>query len=243
MRIDRLLANSGYGSRSEVRALIRAGRVALAGTTVCDPGTDIPDSERSALRIDGQLALIRRYYYLMLDKPSGVITALDDPTHRTIAEFIPAAYEHAGLSPVGRLDRDTTGLLILTNDGILNHRLTSPKHGVEKVYDVVFTGPPLDPINDPPGFAAGIKLADGFCCQPAKLQIIGSHHAQLTITEGKFHQVKRMFAAGEREVTALRRLSVGPLQLDSSLGSGGIRELTEAEITALYETASLERPY
>ena len=176
MRIDRLLANSGYGIRSEVRALIRAGRVALAGTTVRDPGTDIPDSERSALRIDGQPALIRRYYYLMLDKPSGVITALDDPTHRTIAELIPAAYEHAGLSPVGRLDRDTTGLLILTNDGILNHRLTSPKHGVEKVYDVVFKGPPLDPINDPPGFAAGIKLADGFCCQPAKLQIIGSHH-------------------------------------------------------------------
>ncbi len=243
MRIDRLLANSGYGSRSEVRSLIRAGRVAVADVVVRDPATEVADNERGLLLIDGRQALIRRYYYLMLDKPAGYITALNDPSHRTIAELIPPDYQHAKLSPVGRLDRDTTGLLILTNDGNLNHRLTSPRYGIDKIYDVVFSGPPLDPAIDPDRFAVGIRLPDGLICQPASLRILGSQHAELTITEGKFHQAKRMFAAVEREVTALRRLSVGPLCLDKSLGAGGMRELTEPEITVLYESVNLARPH
>lgn len=242
MRIDRLLSNSGYGSRTEVRDLIRSGRVTLAGGVVRDPGQAVRDDQRAQVAVDGRAALIRRYYYLMLDKPAGVVTALDDPHHRTVAEFIPPAYRHADLFPVGRLDRDTTGLLVLTNDGTLGHRLASPRHGVEKTYDVIVSGAPFDDAADPDAFAAGIVLEDGLVCRPARLHILSPHHAELTIHEGKFHQVKRMMAATGRLVTALRRLTVGPLLVDASLGAGGVRELGEAEVEALYKAVELERP-
>ena len=178
----------------------------------------------------------------MLDKPDGVVTAMDDPHLRTVAEFIPPAYRHADLFPVGRLDRDTTGLLILTNDGTLGHRLASPRHGVEKTYDVVVSGPPFAEGIDPAIFAAGIVLDDGLVCRPAQLRICSPQRVELTIHEGKFHQVKRMMAATGRLVTALRRLSVGPLCIDPVLGAGGVRELTEEETDALYQAVDLARP-
>lgn len=242
MRLDRLLANSGYGSRTEIKTLIRGGRVAWDGGVVKDAGLDVRDEDRGRILIDGRPALIRRCYYLMMDKPGGFITAMDDPKHRTVAELIPAAYGHADLFPVGRLDRDTTGLLLLTNDGTLGHRLASPRFGVEKVYSVTIEGNPFNDDRDPALFASGLILADGLVCKPAAIRIFSPVTAWLTIHEGKYHQVKRMMAATGRTVTALRRLTLGPLQLDETLGPGGVRDLTEDEIESLYTTVQLNRP-
>lgn len=242
MRVDRLLANSGYGSRNEIKSMIRGGRVTWDGNVIKDAGQDVVDAERGRIRVDGQPAMIRRYYYLMMDKPAGLITAMDDPKHRTVAELIPPSYTHALLFPVGRLDKDTTGLLILTNDGTLGHRLASPKFGVEKTYAVTITGNPFDNQRDPAFFAAGMALGDGLVCKPAVIRILTSDQALLTIHEGKYHQVKRMMAATGRTVIALRRLTLGSLQIDEAMGSGKVRELSDVEVENLYADVNLDRP-
>lgn len=242
MRLDRLLANSGYGSRSEVKDLIRKGRVTLDDQIIHDPAHDVRDEDWSRIGLSGRPAPIQRFHYLMMDKPEGLITAMDDPRHRTIAELIPEKYVHAGLFPVGRLDRDTTGLMILTNEGTLGHRLASPRYGTDKVYDVRITGNPFHADRDPAVFAAGLVLPDGLECKPATICILAADHALLTIHEGKFHQVKRMMAATGRTVTALRRLSIGPVSIDPSIGVGGIRELSDQEVDALYAAVKLARP-
>lgn len=242
MRIDRLLANSGYGSRTEIKDLVKNGQVTFKGSVVKDAGLDVRDDDRVLIEINGRPAVIRRFYYLMMDKPDGCITAMDDPKHQTIAELIPPSYRHAGLFPVGRLDRDTTGLLLLTNDGTLGHRLASPKFGVDKVYCVTIEGNPFHDDRDPAVFASGLILEDGLVCKPASIRIWTPTLAWLTIHEGKYHQVKRMMAATGRTVTALRRLTLGPLQLDEALGLGGVRELTHNEIQSLYQSVELSQP-
>ena len=242
MRLDRLLANSGYGSRTEIKAKIRSGRVKWDGGVIYDAGLDVCDEDRGRIQLDGLPVRIRRFYYLMMDKPAGLITAMDDPKHHTIAELIPPAYHHAVLFPVGRLDRDTTGLLLLTNDGTLGHRLASPRFGVNKTYAVSITGNPFDKVRDPVFFNSGLTLEDGLVCKPAEIRILAPDHAWLTIHEGKYHQVKRMMAATGRTVTSLRRLTLGPLQLDKTLASGMVRELTDAEVDALYIQVKLTRP-
>lgn len=242
MRLDRLLANSGYGSRTEVKNLIRCGKVTLDGAIIKDAGFDVRDEDRNRIRVGGEPAAIRRFHYLMMDKPEGLITAMDDPRHRTIVECIPQKYRHVDLFPVGRLDRDTTGLLLLTNEGILGHRLASPRFGIHKVYDVLVTGNPFHNDRDPAVFASGLVLSDGLVCRPADIRILASDRALLSIHEGKYHQVKRMMAATGRTVIALRRLSLGPVELDASLGPGGVRELTEDEVDALYAVVELPRP-
>ena len=242
MRLDRLLANSGYGSRTEIKRLVKDGCVTLHGTVVRDAGLDVRDEDRPEIGIQGQPARIRRFHYLMMDKPHGYITAMDDPKHRTIADLIPTSYRQADLFPVGRLDFDTTGLLLLTNDGVLGHRLASPKYGVDKTYAVTIEGNPFHEDRDPALFDAGLILEDGLVCRPAAIRIIRPDYALLTIHEGKYHQVKRMMGATGRKVTALRRLTLGPVSLDEAIGSGQVRELTEDEINALYEAVDLQRP-
>jgi len=239
MRLDRCLANSGYGSRSEVKNLIKGGRVSVRGQVVRDSGAPVDEQAWLAICVDGQPIRLLRQVHLMLNKPAGLVTAMDDPKHQTVAELIPPRFLKAGVFPVGRLDRDVTGLLLLTNDGTLCHRLASPRWQVLKVYEVMVSGREFTD-DDVAGFAAGLVLPDGQHCRPAELRILGPLHARLTIHEGKYHQVKRMMLGTGRRVSELRRLSVGPIVLDEKLAPGECRELTDVEAAMLYDLVSLK---
>lgn len=236
LRLDKLLAHMGQGSRKEVRALIRAGRVTVEGVVQRDAGQAV-DPLVQPVSVDGVPLCYRRYDYLMLNKPAGLITASEDARLPTVGSLLSRRYQAAGVSPVGRLDRDTTGLLLLTNDGQLAHQLLSPRFHVPKVYHLTVDAP-LTP-EDERRVASGIPLSD-FTARPAVLQRLSDTEALLTLTEGKFHQVKRMMHALDKEVLSLHRLSFGPLSLDESLAPGAYRPLTDAEETALKEAVQKE---
>ena len=238
MRLDRLLANSGYGSRSAVRQLIRSGRITVDGCVVRDPGFTVAEGSAPVVERDSLILTCRRHIHLMLNKPAGLVTAMEDPNWPTVAELIPPAWQHSSLVPVGRLDRDATGLLLLTSDGMLNHRLASPRWGVWKTYRVTYAGQPLTE-QECRQFTEGLVLPDGLHCRPALLTRLPDNQAQIAIHEGKFHQVKRMVQAVGREVTRLHRQSFGPLQLDASLEPGICRELEKTEADALYQAVQL----
>jgi len=222
-----------------VKELIRKGKVTVAGCVVTDGGYKVEDFLQNTIRIADVHAKVRKYLHYLLNKPSGVITALDDSKHRTIAEFIPTPLATAGLFPVGRLDIDTTGLLLLTNDGTLCHRLASPKWHVDKVYYFELAGKYLDE-EDRKKLAQGLPLPDGLICKPAVLDILTPYSGLLTIQEGKYHQVKRMMKALGGTVTALERRVMGPIVLDPSLSPGSVRELAESEIAALYAAVGMD---
>ena len=238
MRLDRYLAGAGHGTRSEVKELIRKGYVQVNGQVVRDPSLHVADGKAGEILVKNQSAHYQRYLHLMLHKPAGLVTALEDRRLPTIADLIPIRYRQAGLFPVGRLDRDATGLLILTNDGTFGHRLASPHWQVWKTYQVEVDGEPFDD-RDAGRFLAGIVLADGQVCRPARLIVNGPTSAALSIHEGKFHQVKKMMLATGRKVTRLHRSEIGPLQLDARLLPGACRELTEQERRALYDLVQL----
>ena len=242
MRLDKALADSGYGTRSEVRDLVRSGRVLVDGAVVRDPGAVLPAGAEGRISVDGAGARIRRHLHLMMHKPAGYLTALDDPKQPTVAELVPKNLATRGLAPVGRLDVDTTGLLLLTNDGTLGHRLANPKWHVDKVYHVWTEGGAPFAEADVGRFAAGLVLGDGTECQPASLDVLGPAEARLTLREGKFHQVKRMMQSTGRTVVRLHRETMGPLSLDPDLRPGACRELTDEEAALLYKAASLEAP-
>ena len=240
MRLDRWLTTLGMGSRSEVQRLIRSGAVAVAGETVRDPGMDCA-TEVTPLRVRGESVDGRTVRHVMLHKPEGLLTAARDRKQPTVMDMLPEAYAAMGCMPVGRLDKDTTGLLLLTTDGELNHRLLSPKRHVWKTYEAEVDG--LLNQTEVEAFAAGVPLSD-FTALPAEMEILSSGPllavARVRVHEGKFHQIKRMFEARERTVLRLTRLSFGPLALDPMLEPGEWRELTEAEIAALYRDAAME---
>ncbi|HLT57330.1 MAG TPA: pseudouridine synthase [Limnochordales bacterium] len=234
VRLDRMLAHAGCGSRREVRQWIKQGRVTVNGKVERDPGRPVRPGV-DAVAVDGQpldpgpAAPVT----LMLHKPRGVITATRDATARTVNDLLPPDLARR-VVPAGRLDKDTEGLLILTEDGALCHRLISPRHGVEKEYWVQVHGP-LDPALAE-RFAAGIRLDDGYVTRPARLRVIkeaAPAEALVVLTEGRYHQVKRMFAAVGRRVLALRRVRVGGLRLDPALAPGAFRPLTPAEVQLL----------
>ena len=236
LRLDRWLVTLGVGSRSEVQKLVRRGGVKVNGTTVTDPGKQVDESTAS-LQVQGQPLDGRLTRHVMLHKPAGLLTAARDKKQPTVMDLLPEAYAAIGCMPVGRLDKDTTGLLFLTTDGELNHRLLSPGRHVDKTYRAETDGALTQEHVD--AFAVGLHLSD-FDAQPAKLEIIGECTGLVTVHEGKFHQVKRMFSAVGREVTALHRLTFGSLRLDESLPEGQWRELTEDELDALYRDAQME---
>lgn len=229
MRLDKLLSHLNCGSRKEVQALIRAGRVSVDGTVQKDPAFKV-DPDRSQTAVDGTVQRYRAQRYYMLNKPMGVITASRDERHDTVLELFPAELRR-GLFAVGRLDKDTEGLLLLTNDGALAHRLTSPRYHVEKCYLATVDGT-VD-AGDVAAFAAGLTLGDGTQCLPAGLEPLGPGRCRVALREGKYHQVKRMLAACGKPVTALERISMGPLKLDGTLPRGGCRELTAEEVRLL----------
>jgi 16S rRNA pseudouridine516 synthase len=241
MRLDRALANSGYGSRSEIRKLIRLGQVTVAGEVIRDPAFPLGGPAAETVRISGQERLLHDHLTVMLNKPAGCVTAMEDSRLPTVADLLPPAWVRTGLVPVGRLDRDTTGLLLLTNDGTLNHRLASPRWGVWKIYRFRYDGPEWTP-GDVAAFAAGLTLPDGRRLKPARLVPRSGGVADLMLHEGKFHQVKRMVRTCGREVTRLHRHTFGPLTLDENLAAGASRLLTADETKALRAAVQMDEP-
>ena len=241
MRLDRWLAMLGLGSRSEVKDWIRGGEAAVNGRIIRDSALSF-DTEKDTLALRGKEIDGRVMRHAVMYKPAGVLTAARDPKQPTVMDLLPETYRSIGCMPVGRLDKDTTGILLFTCDGELNHRLLSPGRHVDKVYRARTEGRLTE--ETVAAFAAGMDLGD-FTAQPAKLEILRAGEeeslAEVTVAEGKFHQVKRMFAATGHEVIALHRRAFGPLELDPGLPEGGWRELTEGELALLYEAAGMER--
>ncbi|MBR2660216.1 MAG: 16S rRNA pseudouridine(516) synthase [Clostridia bacterium] len=237
MRLDRWLATVSAGSRSEVKQWIRGGQAAVNGRVILDPALSF-ETEKDSLALNGKALDGRVTRHVMLHKPAGILTAARDAKQPTVMDLLPPVYRSIGCMPVGRLDKDTTGLLLLTCDGELNHRLLSPGRHVEKRYRALTDGTLTQ--EDAEAFAAGMDLGD-FTAQPAKLTILGPSLAEVIIAEGKFHQVKRMFEAVGKEVLELHRSAFGPLELDPSLAEGQWRELTAEEEKALREAAGMEK--
>ncbi|MCM3086345.1 pseudouridine synthase [Bhargavaea ginsengi] len=233
MRIDKLLSNSGFGSRKDVKALLKQGAVSVDGVPVKDPALHV-DPESREVAVYGDPVEYREFIYVMMHKPPGVISATEDSRDRTVVDLLPYEYRRFKPFPVGRLDKDTEGLLLLTNDGKLSHELLSPKKHVGKTYYAVIEGEVTEADGD--AFRQGVELDDGYVTKPAELSILRSgpeSEIELTITEGKYHQVKRMFESRGKQVTYLKRLTMGPLELDPALGTGDWRELSEDELAAL----------
>ena len=237
MRLDRWLATVSAGSRSEVKQWIRGGQAAVNGRVILDPALSF-ETEEDSLSLNGKALDGRVMRHVMLYKPAGILTAARDAKQPTVMDLLPPVYRSIGCMPVGRLDKDTTGLLLLTCDGELNHRLLSPGRHVEKRYRAMTDGTLTQ--EDAEAFAAGMDLGD-FTAQPARLTILGSSLAEVVIAEGKFHQVKRMFEAVGKEVLKLHRSAFGPLELDPALAEGQWRELTAEEEKALREAAGMEK--
>lgn len=235
MRLDRWLATISAGSRSEVKQWIRGGQAAVNGRIILDPALSF-ETEQDHLSLNGKELDGRVMRHVMLYKPAGILTAARDVKQPTVMDLLPPVYRSIGCMPVGRLDKDTTGLLVLTCDGELNHRLLSPSRHVNKRYRALVDGK-LD-VKAVESFAAGMDLGD-FTAQPARLTILKPSLGEVVIAEGKFHQVKRMFAAAGYEVLELHRCAFGPLELDPTLPEGQWRELTDNEIKVLREAAGM----
>ena len=232
-RLDKIIASTGRYSRREVKTLVREGRVFVDGR-IAASAEEKCDPERAHIRVNGEEIGYREHTYVMLHKPAGVLSATEDGRGETVLDLLAPEYRKIGLFPVGRLDKDAEGLLLLTDDGALAHDLLAPKKHVDKVYFVRTDGT-LDDA-DCAAFAAGLTLGDGLACLPARLQILSSgaqSKALVTIHEGKFHQIKRMLASRGKPVVYLKRLAMGPLTLDETLPKGEYRLLTAQEIAAL----------
>lgn len=235
MRIDKLLANSGYGSRKEVKQLLKTGSVKVDDTIVKNPKTHV-DPEQDYITVHGEVVDYKEFIYLMMHKPAGVISATEDGRDRTVIDLLEDEDLIYEPFPVGRLDKDTEGLLLLTNDGQLAHQLLSPKKNVPKTYYAKINQ--LVDETDIEAMAAGVTLDDGYETKPGILKILDANESstiELTITEGKFHQVKRMFEAVGKKVIYLKRLSMGPIELDEQLPIGTYRELTDSEVETLQQ--------
>ena len=230
-RLDKLLASTGRWSRREVKSIIKEGRVLVDGIQARGPEAHV-DPERSRITIDGEALEYQHFTYIMLHKPAGVLSATEDRRQATVLDLLPEELRRRNLVPVGRLDKDTEGLLLLTNDGELTHRLLAPKNHVDKVYYAQLDHPLGEA--DRTAFAQGIVLGDGQVCMPAELVILGDGREVLvTLHEGKFHQIKRMTASRGAQVCYLRRISMGPLRLDEKLEKGTYRFLTPEEVAKI----------
>ena len=225
MRLDKFLADAGMGTRTELKAMIRQGRVTVDGVTAKKPEQKV--EEQQDIRVDGTQVRLQGTVVLLLHKPAGYVTSTSDPRDKTVMELLPKEYQK--LFPVGRLDKETEGLLLFTNDGDLGHRLTSPKHRIEKEYYAETDGT-IDET-DVQAFAEGITLKDGTVCLPAGLKCCDGG-CLITVQEGKYHQVRRMLASRGKPVTYLRRIREGKLEL-GTLEKGTWRLLAPEEIREL----------
>lgn len=238
LRLDKLLSHTGHGTRSEIKKFVKQGKVTVDDKPIKDSGL-LVDPELQEIRFEGELVVYREVIYLMMNKPPGVISATEDKREETVIDLLELNDQLMQPFPVGRLDKDTVGLLLLTNDGQLAHELLSPRKHVPKTYEAIVSGDVG--ASDQAQFAAGVTLDDGYVTMPAELRIRSQESSEegvlssisLTIMEGKFHQVKRMFEAVGKKVIHLKRVAMGPLLLDESLEEGTYRELTEDELELL----------
>lgn len=233
MRLDKLLGHIGLESRKEIKSMVRQGRVTVNGVSVKDSGVQVLPSV-DVIEVDGDVVRYREFVYIMLNKPGGVVSATEDHRDDTVIDLLDEEYWPFDLFPVGRLDKDTEGLLLLTNDGALAHRLLSPKHHVPKTYFARIDGHVNE--EDVQAFKSGVRLDDGYQTLPAELKILSpgvESEIEVILFEGKFHQVKRMFEAVGKKVIYLKRLRMGDLHLDHELSLGEYRELTDAEVEGL----------
>ena len=228
-RLDKFLCDSGAGTRSQVKTILKAGRVTVDGKPEKDGSRKI-DPQISTVTLDGEVLGGKRRAVVMLNKPAGYVTATEDASEKTVMELLPPQWKHLDLKPVGRLDKATEGLLLFTNDGDLLHRLISPKKEVPKIYYARHEGRAGEA--DVEAFAAGLQLRDGTVCLPAELEPLGDGESRITVREGKYHQVRRMMASRGMTVTYLERQQEGALTL-GDLPRGQVRELTAEEIALL----------
>ncbi len=232
-RLDKLLSNFGFGSRTEIKSIVKKGLVTVDGKIVKDSSVHV-DPALSTIIINGIKLEYRKYIYLMMNKPQGVISATTDTRQKTVFDIMPEEYKCFDLFPAGRLDIDTEGLVLMTNDGQLAHEILSPKKHVTKQYYAHVMG--IVDQADVEAFKEGVTLDDGYKTLPARLEIIKADEIseiKLSIVEGKFHQVKRMFEAVGKKVIYLKRLSMGQLRLDETLALGECKELTEEDVELL----------
>lgn len=227
MRLDKLISECGLASRKEIRQLVKSGRVTVDGAAAAAPEQKL-DPEINVVCIDREQVCYRKFHYYMLNKPAGVLSATDDGKQKTVLDLVSPEMRRMGLFPVGRLDKDTTGLLLLTDDGEFAHKVISPKSGIFKVYHAITDGRADEA--DVAAFAEGVVLGDGTKCLPAKLEIQPDGSCLVKVMEGKYHQVKRMLASRGKPVLRLKRLSIGGLELDNSLKEGEFRALSDDEL-------------
>ncbi|MDU7963405.1 MAG: pseudouridine synthase [Clostridium perfringens] len=247
-RLDKVLSNLGYGTRKEIKQVVKKGFVTVNDEKVKDSGLQI-DPEKDVIVINGEKVEYKKYIYLMMNKPAGVISATYDKRDETVIDLLYMEDQVFEPFPVGRLDKDTVGLLLLTNDGDLNHKLISPKYHVDKVYYAEINAPITEKdikafengvtLDDGYKCMSAVTLDDGYKCMSAKLKVIenleDSSRVEVTVQEGKYHQVKRMFEARGKKVVYLKRTSFGNLPLDESLEEGEYKELSESELAVLYK--------
>jgi 16S rRNA pseudouridine516 synthase len=232
-RLDKVLSNFGFGSRNEVKGLVKAGLVSVDGKATCNASMHV-DPENSTITVNGEKLNYRKFIYVMMNKPAGIISATYDAKLKTAIDILPEEFACFDLFPAGRLDIDTEGMLLLTNDGQLAHDILSPKKHVAKRYYALIDGQVTN--EDAQRFADGIVIDDGYKCMPAELIVIRSglrSETEVVLHEGKFHQVKRMFEALGKKVIYLKRIQMGGLVLDESLEPGECRELTAEEVNLL----------
>lgn len=235
LRIDKILSNLGYGSRAELKVYCKKGMVKVNDKVISNPGTQV-DTDVDKIEFNNEVVNYREFVYIMMNKPDGYLSATFDKRDPIVLDLIDSSYLAFEPFPVGRLDKDTEGLLVLTNDGQLAHRVLSPKKHVPKTYYAKIEGRVTE--EDIKAFEVGVTLDDGYETMPAQLKILESgeqSEIELTIHEGKFHQVKRMFESVGKKVVYLKRLSMGKLMLDENLGLGEYRELTDEEVKLIEE--------
>ncbi|WP_419726124.1 pseudouridine synthase [Terrisporobacter petrolearius] len=235
LRIDKILSNVGYGSRAEIKVYCKKGLVKVNDKVISNPGTQV-DTDTDKIEFNNEVVRYREFVYIMMNKPDGYLSATFDKRDSIVLDLIDSSYLAFEPFPVGRLDKDTEGLLVLTNDGKLAHRVLSPKKHVPKTYYAKIDGVVTE--KDVKAFEEGVTLDDGYETMPSQLKILESGETseiELTIHEGKFHQVKRMFESVGKKVVYLKRLSMGKLKLDETLSLGEYRELTNEEVKLIEE--------
>ena len=230
-RIDKIISNQLGYSRKEVKEILRAGRVTVNGKIIKNADEKM-DSKTACIKIDGKEITIQKNIYLILNKPKGYVSATEDKREKTVLDLVPEKYLHRNLFPAGRLDKDTTGLMIITDDGIFAHEILSPKKHIPKTYLVKIDIPITEEMIK--GFQEGVKLIDGIC-KASNLKKIDSYQGEVTLIEGRYHQIKRMFGVYKAKVLELKRIQMGKLSLPEDLLEGKCRELTSKELQSVIE--------
>ena len=237
-RLDKLIASQGKLSRSDVKKMVKSGRVTVDGAVPKSADIKV-DAGKSVIALDGKELCYKKHIYIMLNKPQGVISASNDKTQKTVVDLVPPELYRDGLFPAGRLDGDTVGFVLITDDGDFAHRILSPKNHIMKTYHAILKAPLTE--SDIEQFKNGIELSDGTLCLEAEVRMLEDTDeptAEVKICEGKYHQVKRMFAALGNKVVYLRRVKMGELFLDESLKEGECREITADELGLIQKVKS-----